>query len=100
MVTKVDFKPGRFSLVRIRDGAGDCGPMLLSLGPNVDPIQNSIEVGRAVRVGSIYARTFTAQDWWQTTIITKIHSVEYNEDGDPYKVVFDTGNSTYELKVI
>jgi hypothetical protein len=47
-------------------------------------------VGVAMRVGSHYARTYDAQDWWQTTLITEIL-----EESDEV-VRFRTGNSVYE----
>ena len=47
-----------------------------------------------MRVGSPFGRTFLAQDWWQTTLITEILE-ERTEDGREY-VRFKTGNSEYE----
>jgi hypothetical protein len=50
-------------------------------------------VGVAMRVGSVYARTYSAQDWWQTTVIQEIVSESENE------VVFRTrSGSTYTWK--
>lgn len=51
------------------------------------------KVGWAVRVGSIVGRTFSGQDWWQTTIITEIL------EDTPNMVRFKTGNSEYVWKV-
>jgi len=50
-----------------------------------------------MRVGSVYARSYSAQDWWQTTVITKILEDTIAEDGSEY-VKFKTGNSIYEWK--
>jgi hypothetical protein len=48
-------------------------------------------------VGSPYARTYSRQDWWQTTPITEILEERIEEDGTEY-VRFKTGNSEYEWK--
>ena len=50
-------------------------------------------IGGVIRVGSLYARTFVAQDWWQTSLITKIL-----EETENY-VKFKTLNSIYEWRV-
>lgn len=90
-----------YSLVRDRDGAGDSGNMSMALwieySPEGDPVRKHEHnarprVGVAMRVGSIYARSFVAQDWWQTTPITKIL------EDTPEMVRFETGNSTYVWK--
>jgi hypothetical protein len=46
-------------------------------------------------VGSHYGRTYSAQDWWQTTTITEILEERTKENGTKY-VRFKTGNSEYE----
>lgn len=106
---KIELKKGaRYSLRRERDGAGDSGPMLVPVywkevtqddGTKDYEMEfgerGTIQVGAAVRVGSITARSYQYQDWWQTTAITEI--LERNED-DTY-IKFKTGNSVYELKV-
>lgn len=47
-------------------------------------------VGSWMRVGSMYARSYAPQDWWQTNIITKIIKKTKRE------VVFQTeSGSTY-----
>ena len=53
-------------------------------------------VGVAMRVGSISARSFTAQDWWQTTIVEEILE-EFGSDGR-LNVKFRTKNSFYHWK--
>jgi hypothetical protein len=55
------------------------------------------KVGAAIVVGSPYARTYSHQDWWQTTPITEILEERIEEDGTEY-VRFKTGNSEYEWK--
>lgn len=87
-------------LRRERDGAGDSGAMIQLLRIGADGQLESkipkgleeIEPGWAVRVGSISARTFSAQDYWTTTLITEI--LESTEDS----VRFKTGNSVYTLE--
>jgi hypothetical protein len=88
-----------YSLRRTRDGAGDSGTMSLLIRYNenkeLEHKHNSRpEVGWAMQVGSIYARSYSAQDFWQTTYITEIL-----EDTEEY-VRFKTGNSEYEWKII
>lgn len=94
-----------YSLYRTRDGAGDSGGMSLAIIPTYDMDTNKVsnieykdnarpEIGAAMRVGSIYARTF-GTDWWQTTPITAILEERTEEDGTEY-VRFKTGNSEYE----
>jgi hypothetical protein len=92
-----------YSLVRERDGAGDSGPMSMALWVDKDTGEVTTEgnaiprVGVAMRVGSIYGRTYSAQDWWQTTTITEILEERTDpEDPNFLSVRFKTGNSTYE----
>ena len=83
-----------YRLKRTRDGAGDSGAMSLGIrfvNGKLEQIDNfKPRVGFAIRVGSIIARSYSAQDWWQTTYITEIL-----EDRGDY-VKFRTGNSEYE----
>lgn len=94
-----------YSLRRTRDGAGDSGPMSDLVIPTYDVDTGKIigketkhnarpEVGGAMVVGSPYARSFSTQDWWQTTIITEILEERKTEEGE--YVRFKTGNSEYE----
>jgi hypothetical protein len=53
-------------------------------------------VGVSIRVGSPYARSYSAQDWWQTTEITEILD-EWIED-DITCIKFKTKNSIYIWK--
>ena len=95
-----------YSLRRTRDGAGDSGPMSLAQIPtfdqdtgkmmDVEQIHNaSPQLGASMRVGSITGRSYSPQDWWQTTLITEILEERTEEDGTEY-VRFKTGNSEYE----
>jgi hypothetical protein len=96
-----------YSLYRTRDGAGDSGPMSDAVTPVWDEngklVDKIIEhtarpkVGAAMVVGSPYARTYSAQDWWMTTPITEILEERISKDGTEY-VRFKTGNSEYEWK--
>ena len=94
-----------YLLRRTRDGAGDSGLMSLAQIPTFDQDTGKIvdveeihnarpQVGASMRVGSPFGRTFLAQDWWQTTLITEILE-ERTEDGREY-VRFKTGHSEYE----
>ena len=96
-----------YSLYRTRDDAGDSGPMSMACVPvyddngkiiNATYEQNAVpRVGVAMRVGSLYARSYGAQDWWQTTLITEITD-EWKDnaaEGDEFECIrFKTGNST------
>ena len=96
-----------YSLKRESDGAGDSGTMsklLIPVYDNTGKIVDKLEVddvrprvGSVLRVGSHSARSYSAQDWWQTTIITEILEDTINEDGTEY-VKFRTGNSIYEWR--
>lgn len=90
-----------YSLVRERDGAGDSGNMSLAITPNPNgehlyEHNSGPKVGAVMRVGSPYGRTYSAQDWWQTTPVTEI--VEEWLEGEVYCIRFKTGNSTYVWK--
>lgn len=96
-----------YSLRRTRDGAGDSGQMSQAIFPVFDQDTGKIvdkevqenarpQVGAVMVVGSHYGRSYSAQDWWQTTLITEILE-ERSEDGTEY-VRFKTGNSEYEWK--
>lgn len=70
-------------------GRGDGGSMSMALytaddGTVVMEHDARPRVGVAMRVGSMFGRTFAPQDWWQTTIITEI------VEDTPEKVVFKT----------
>lgn len=87
-----------YSMYRERDGAGDSGLMSLALYKDalgVTQIEENAtpRVGVAMRVGSHYARTYSAQDWWQTTYIQEILSEEESET--EHKIVFRTNNSVH-----
>ena len=94
-------------MFRTRDKMGDSGTMSMALVPSYDEngkvvdvqyINNARpQVGYVMRVGSHFARTYSAQDWWQTSVITEILEDRINEDGSEY-VKFKTGNSIYEWR--
>lgn len=88
-----------YTLMRQSDGAGDMGGMSLALWIGDDgQVQYEHDarprVGVAIRVGSTYARTMQAQDWWMTTPVTEI--LEETE----HRVLFRTrSGSTYVWEV-
>lgn len=96
-----------YSLVRQRDGAGDSGNMSLAIHLNAGPGDEHTyehgarpQVGVVMRIGSLSARSFSMQDWWQTTPVTEITD-EWTEDDDGSIIEcvrFKTGNSTYVWK--
>lgn len=96
-----------YSLRRTRDGAGDSGLMSDAVTPIWDDngklVDKIIEhcaqpkVGAVMVVGSPFARSYSAQDYWQTTPITEILEERTEDDGVEY-VRFKTGNSEYEWK--
>jgi len=85
-----------YSLTRERDGAGDSGHMSMAIWYEGGELQHEHnarpKIGVAMQVGSLYARTYQHQDWWQTTFITEIL-----EETENY-VKFRTGNSVYEWR--
>lgn len=95
-----------YSLYRTRDNAGDSGNMSMLLRRNSET--NDLEekhnarpeVGWVVRVGSVYARSFAPQDWWQTTYVTEILEHDcFTENGHEVEMIrFKTGNSEYVWK--
>lgn len=85
----------RYSLVRLNDGAGDSGPMCQILDEESYSLiegEKRPRVGCGVRVGSYYARTYSAQDYWQTSPVTEI--IEERED----YIKFKTRSSEYEWR--
>ena len=99
---KIEIPGYRYSLQRDRDDAGDSGPWLEAFdwdNPNAEHEQGVIEVGKGVRVGSLYARTMQAQDWWLTTPVGEILSHETDEESDGGTIHFTTQNgSSYTLR--
>jgi hypothetical protein len=79
------------SLAQIPTFDQDTGKMM-----DVEQIHNARpQLGASMRVGSISGRSYSAQDWWQTTLITEILEERTEEDGTEY-VRFKTSNSEYE----
>ena len=82
-------------LRRISDGAGDMGARSEAIawtpeGKIKEIVGNRPIVGCSLLVGSVTARTYSAQDYWLTTPI-----VEILEERPDY-VKFRTENSEYE----
>jgi len=55
-------------------------------------------IGCSILVGSVTARSYSAQDYWLTTVVTEILEEEKNEEGKYLRVKFKTENSIYELR--
>jgi len=77
---------------------GDSGGMSLAITVAADGTQTveddaTPKVGVYMRVGSLYARSFQSQDWWQTNIITEII-----EDTTNYVKFKTASGSIYEWK--
>jgi hypothetical protein len=91
-----------YLLYRTRDHAGDTGNMSMAFfydesGNNILSEDNAEpRVGVALRVGSSYGRSYSQQDWWQTTMITEI--LETQETPGGKSIRFKTGNSEYEWR--
>ncbi len=82
-----------YSLYRT-DGRGDSGPLSMALRYNdKDELETEHnarpKIGWALQVGSPYARSYVAQDYWQTTYVTEIL------EDTPDQVIFKTRNSEY-----
>jgi hypothetical protein len=90
-----------YSLRRERDGVGDSGGMSIALTYGQYDLETEENarprVGVVMRVGTHFARSYNAQDWWQTTLITEILEEKIEEEGVDY-VRFRTGNSVYEWR--
>lgn len=83
------------TLRRIGDDAGDSGSVSQAIRWNEDGTFKEVAgdrpiVGCSMLVGSATARTYSDQDYWLTTPVTEI----LEDEGD--RVLFKTGNSTYE----
>jgi hypothetical protein len=89
-----------YSLVRESDGAGDSGPMCQILdAESYQTIPNEVypKVGCGVRVGSFYSRSYSGQDYWQTSPVLEI--LEERIDNEGYNhIKFKTKNSVYIWK--
>jgi hypothetical protein len=55
-------------------------------------------VGCSLLVGSVTARSYSAQDYWLTTKVTEILEEEKDEKGYYSKIRFKTENSIYEIR--
>jgi len=94
-ITSLKMKQGKYSIHRVRDDMGDAGPMLVAIdrydGNKSMGEMGEIKVGYSVKCGSLFARSFSSQDYWLTTAVTEIYDV--NEDKTFAR--FKTGNSEY-----
>jgi hypothetical protein len=84
----------RYRLTRLRDGAGDSGPMSQTIEWDDDEKATICEnarpkIGASMIVGS-YMASYLWQDWWMTTPVTEI--IEETENYCRFK----TQNSEYE----
>lgn len=96
-----------YALQKVEGHGGDSGKMSDLYTPITDEDGNFIdakithnarpEVGSVIRVGAHYARSYSSQDWWQTTLITEILKEWTDEHGTEF-VEFKTENSTYIWK--
>lgn len=95
-----------YYLYRTSDNMGDSGQMSDAYHwPNgqenavyAEVIHNSKPfVGSVIRVGTPFSRSFTDQDWWQTSMITEILE-EWTDEENAECVRFKTTNSEYIWK--
>ncbi len=79
---------------------GDSGGMSLAISVKDDGSYETEHDARPragvyMRVGSLYARSYVAQDWWQTNLVT-----ELLEEKNDYVKFRTKSGSVYEWKVI
>jgi hypothetical protein len=85
-----------YSLQRLSDGVGEVGRMSEARwldGSGAMQVEQDARprVGVSMRVGSLQARSYSAQDWWMTTPIVRIL------EDEPSRIVFETrSGSIYE----
>lgn len=101
---------GRFSLFRERDNRGDSGPSwsLFDADATIkskqyqwvnDARPGEVRIGCGIRVGSLTARTYSAQDWWQCSGVSEIlETSEVDENGEYEWIRFKTNKSTYKVE--
>ena len=86
-----------YFLQKVDSYTGDSGNMSMFIYKDTDGAVKyehgaKPRIGGVIRVGSMFARSYSAQDWWQTSLITEIL-----EETENY-VKFRTLNSVYEWK--
>jgi hypothetical protein len=56
-------------------------------------------VGVALRVGSMFARSYSHQDWWQTTLITEITDEweDTDEAEEKYRAYWEAKDDPYSV---
>lgn len=86
-----------YSLRRLSDNAGDSGQMSTIICYDDNTMkQGAPQLHCAIRVGSLYSRTYASQDYWTTTPVTEI--VSDIIENDVRTIIFKTRNSEYEWK--
>jgi predicted MPP superfamily phosphohydrolase len=87
-----------YVLKRVSDGAGDSGLMSRAVFMSGEVRENcKPEIGAYMVVGSHYARSYSRQDYWQTTPVTEILK-EWTEAVNEHEIQyvrFKTFNSEY-----
>ena len=93
---KVKLSPGKKSLKRMSDGAGNSGQLFVCFFPNED-YHNEVVVGGIIHCGSLNAGTF-----WATTPVVEIIEAKPKKGMQGYYtyVKFRTNNSVYEATVL
>lgn len=57
-----------------------------------------IEVGKSIKCGSYFARSYSYQDWWMTTPVTAIYDYEEDAVEGTSSCKVKTGNSVYTCR--
>lgn len=81
----------RYTLSRVHDHAGDNGGLSQAIDSEGNVVGDRPTIGCCMKVGSLYARTYSTQDWWMTTPVTSIIV-----SSDDYVVFKTKSGSTYE----
>jgi hypothetical protein len=74
--------------------SGDSGSMSLQVWMEDGKVQTAPGkpiVGRAIRVGTPFGRSYSNQDWWQTSLVKEII-----EETEEYVKFLTESGSTYE----
>lgn len=89
-----------YSLQKVDGTSGDSGQMSLLVWEENGEVKYehnaSPRVGCIIRVGSVFGRSYSSQDYWQTSVIEEILD-KWNDD-DKECVRFKTKNSIYIWK--
>jgi len=108
-MNEVRLKLGTYSLKRKRDSMGDSGSFWKCYDLEeskekgeyvwVEDSAGLIKIGYGIRCGSVSARSYSAQDWWQCGGVTEITEVK-EENDEVIEVTFKTGNSIYTARSV